>query len=446
MWIQQDRRWPEFLLASIVALSCLTSAESWAAKRSQLSYWLSDTALEEIRALASRHPRLAHRSIHVSARGTTALDEAIAITLRDGLSGSKNLQVIVPTGNVRRQSSLSASVDDLHCRSPIAWENELQVAVLELSGRRVEVRLDLVDTAEPGVAFQTWRWRGSLSGPEREYLAMPARFKHNDGSMNAPWDSGELEQAAAQLSKLLACDLRPNIADQIQLEWPRQETFPMPFAATVTELRRRLGYYREIGEAPRSADYRLKVDWHPVSQKVWQLSIRGVPTETGMAVVQAATYIEAEFAYRGEAAGEKQQAAPRLLVPRAGQPASDYLSVEVLDISRSDRILARADLRVRLRLVNRASKPIEYGLSLSGGHYLQCVTEPRFYRHERYGYTEGRLAPGQSVVAMMAIEGARHNPNPFFGTAKCAGFRELEGLEDFAKHGHKVTQFIRWTL
>jgi hypothetical protein len=49
-------------------------------------------------------------------------------------------------------------------------------------------------------------------------------------------------------------------------------------------------------------------------------------------------------------------------------------------------------------------------------------------------------------VKVMEIDGARHNPNPLFGTPRCAGFQGLEGLEDFAREGLRVTQFIRWAL
>jgi hypothetical protein len=129
-----------------------------------------------------------------------------------------------------------------------------------------------------------------------------------------------------------------------------------------------------------------------------------------------------------------------------GEPASKYLSVELLEASQSDRRFSGADLRVRLRLANRAARPLEYALSLSGGHYQHCVPEPAFYRHDRYGYLQGRLEPGQSVVRVMNIEGARHNPNPWFGLRRCAGFRDLAGFEQFSQQGHKVTQFVRWSL
>ena len=445
MWIQQYRSLAGPLVTLIMVLACLVSAEALGAARSQLSRWLSDSVMPDLNRLAASHPRLKQRSFHVEARGRSALDEAIAITLRESLLRSRYLQVMVPTAAASRQQHLPTTVDELRCHGGLSWDNELQVAVVELDSRRVEVQLDLVDTSEPGVAFKTWRWRGKLSGPEREYLSRPAQQAVNDGSMNAPWASGQLQEAAVLLSRQLACDLRPGIVRQVQLQWPDGRALPAPFGATVGEVRRLLGNYREIGEAQRGADYRLQVEWDPVRAGLWRLSLVGTPSSDTRGVVQAATYIEAQLSHVDYSADDLPIPA-LLLTPGPDQPASRYLQVEMLDVSQSDRVLGRAELRVRLRLVNRASRPIEFGLSLSGGHYLQCIPEPQFYRHGRYGYTEGRLAPGQSVVRTLAIDGVKHSPNPFFGPPKCAGFRGLEGLEDFANEGHRVTRFIRWTL
>ena len=446
MWMKQISRGRQ-LMALFVALMCLASAETLAAGRSQLSYWLSDTALEEIEALASGHPRLVHRSLHVSSVATSALDEAIAITLQASLTRLQHLQLVAPAARTPIQPGIISSVDDLACEAATDWDNELQVSVLDLGKGRAEVQIDLVDTTEPDVAFQTWRWRGSLNKAEREYLSTPPQRSGNEGSLSAPWKDTELEQAAVRLGEQLACDMRPDIYHQAKVQWPDQQSGPAPVSATVSEIRRRLGAYREISESHEGADYRMHVAWHPVSQGVWQLSVVGVPLSDGLLAIDAATYIEAELDQFSEDAGYASiLSALPLEAPQPGQPASKYLNVEMVDVSQTNKALARAALRVRLRLVNRANRPMEYGLSLSAGHYLQCIPEPQFYRHDRYGYMEGRLAPGQSIVKEMEIDGARHNPNPFFGTPKCAGFSGLEGFEDFANQGHKVTQFIRWTL
>jgi hypothetical protein len=446
MWMQLYSQ-VSIRLASFVTLACLVCSPADGATRSQLSYWLSDTALAEIKTLASNHPRLLHRPMHISPRGTSALDEAITLTLRESLFRVQGLQVVVPATRSIQQPSAAASVDELDCHVESHWDNELQVAVIALEKGLVEVQLDLVDMAEPGVAFKSWRWRGSLNKSEWDYFDKPARLGGNDGSMDAPWVEGEFERAATLLSEQFACAMRPDIVDHAALQWPDQGAIPAPLSAAVSEIRRRLGYYREIGEAREHTDYRVRVDWQPVSDGVWQLTVRGTPTSDHLAGVMVATYIEARLS-----PGERYQA-PRSLpatvpmqAPLPGEPASEYLHVELLDISQSDKGFSRAELRVRLRLSNGSDTPMDFGLSLSGGHYLQCIPESRYYRHDRYAYSEGRLSPGQSVVKVMEIDGARHNPNPLFGTPRCAGFQGLEGLEDFAREGHRVTQFVRWAL
>ncbi|WP_133300581.1 hypothetical protein [Seongchinamella sediminis] len=442
--MSRDRR---IFPAVLVALAWMIIAPGQAAARSPLSQWLSDTALVEIKSLAAGHPRLAYRSLHVSPRSGTALDEAIAITVQKSLGKVAQLQLVTPVTGKLQPAVPAASVDELLCQHRPRWDNELQVIVRELERGRAAVELELVDMAEPSVAFRRWRWQGRLSAAERDYQAMPARLVRNDGSPGAPWTEAELEQAAAQLTEQLACSLRPNIIDRVSLQWPQPQTVPAPLALAVSETRRRLDYYREINQVRQGADYRVQVDWHPVGEDIWQLSLAGTPQSAQLARVQVATYIAVQLPVAS--AGKRPRLpvpAVALLEPRSGQPASSYLQVEMLDVSHSDRGLASAELRVRLRLVNRASRPLEYGLSLSGGHYLHCIPEPQYYRHQRYGYAEGRLGPGESSVRDITVAGARHKPHPLFGTPRCAGFQGLEGLEDFASEGHKVTQFIRWSL
>lgn len=435
-------------LAILLAMVSLTTRPAHAADRSQLSRWLSETALADLKTLAAGHPRVARRTLFVATHSDSGLAEAIAITLNKSLGRVEELQLRLPTSALVPPPEPAASVDELVCETGPAWDNEIRVAVRELDRGEVEVQLDLVDMADAETAFRRWRWQGRLSAAEREYHARPARRRPNDGSMHAPWSEDELERAAVQLSEQLACSLRPDIARSVTLQWPQRQTVPAPLAVSVNEARRRLGYYREISEAHRAADYRVRVAWRAVSDGLWQLSLATAAESEGLASVQVATYIEARLPVHPTSASRapSRPAAIDLVEPAPGQPASEYLQVEVLEVSQSDRGLASAELRVRLRLANRARRPLEYALSLSGGHYLQCIPEPRYYRHERYGYAEGRLDPGQSTVRVMAIEGASHKPNPLFGTPRCAGFMGLEGLEDFDNEGHKVTQFIRWSL
>ena len=98
MWMQLYSQGPR-LLASFATLACLFSSPAYGATRSQLSFWLSDTALAKINTLASGHPRLLHRSMHISSRGKSALDEAITITIRESLVRVPHLQVVVPAAN-----------------------------------------------------------------------------------------------------------------------------------------------------------------------------------------------------------------------------------------------------------------------------------------------------------------------------------------------------------
>ena len=126
--------------------------------------------------------------------------------------------------------------------------------------------------------------------------------------------------------------------------------------------------------------------------------------------------------------------------------AREFLDVQMLDASQSDRAFQAADLQLQLRLVNRAEWPIDYAFSVSGGHYLNCVPRAEFYRHDRYGYIEGRLQPGQSLQRAIEVSGVQHNPHPWFGPQKCAGFKDLEGFENFSGKGYKVTKVLRWSM
>jgi hypothetical protein len=103
-------------------------------------------------------------------------------------------------------------------------------------------------------------------------------------------------------------------------------------------------------------------------------------------------------------------------------------------------------LQVQLRIENRSDWPIDYAFRLSGGHYQHCVPNPAYYRHDRYGRLVGRLDPGESLVKRLVIEGARHRPNPWLGIRKCAGFRSLEGFEEFDSKGYAVTDYVRWGM
>ena len=107
---------------------------------------------------------------------------------------------------------------------------------------------------------------------------------------------------------------------------------------------------------------------------------------------------------------------------------------------------SRAALQVTLQLGNRAEWPMDYSFTLSGGHFNHCIATPQYYRHDRYGSLEGSLAAGETVVRRLVIENAEHRPKPLFGTRKCAGFRDLDGFEEFTRQGHRVTDYVRWRM
>ena len=111
MWMKQISRGRQ-LMALCVALMCLASAETLAAGRSQLSYWLSDTALEEIEALASGHPRLVHRSLHVSSVATSALDEAITKAIGEVVQKQIDAGVTVINDGEMSKPSYATYVQD----------------------------------------------------------------------------------------------------------------------------------------------------------------------------------------------------------------------------------------------------------------------------------------------------------------------------------------------
>ena len=118
--------------------------------------------------------------------------------------------------------------------------------------------------------------------------------------------------------------------------------------------------------------------------------------------------------------------------------------MEMLDATQRDSGHASAELEVTLRIANQADWPLEYSFTLSGGHFNHCIANPAYYRHDGYGQLQGRIDGGDSVVRRLTISGTEHRPTPVFGTRKCAGFRDLDGFEDFAGRGYKVTDFVRW--
>ena len=221
------------------------------------------------------------------------------------------------------------------------------------------------------------------------------------------------------------------------------------FADTVNISRHLLGNYRELGVSPDKAAYAVDVRLVPFRENVWQLWLIGAPRQPGLVPVQAVTYFSATIGEWPPAA-TPVQAAKKIKTPRsqplAGAEARDFLGVKLLDATQTDARGSRAALQVTLQLENRAEWPLEYSFTLSGGHFNHCIATPGYYRHDRYGSLEGSLTGGETVVRRLLINNAEHNPKPIFGMRKCAGFRDLEGFEEYSRQGHKVTDYVRWQM
>lgn len=426
-----------------LGLACLMVA--WpefaaAASRSDLSRWLSDEAGTELGDMLSLHPRFAGRTVTVQSMQHNGLAEAISITLKGGLSAYEGVRVAVPRLQISAPSKAHPAIDVLDCQVQSA-DALLTVDTQTLSNGALRVELALYDDATASAPAHSWQWLGRLSGDELRVLREAPSRHRADGTLDAPWAVEQASLAAQVLHRELACALRPVISRRLVLDWQVPETLPSAMADTVNHARRLVAGYSEIGLAANDADYTIQPALVPFQKDTWQLQLRAVPRRAGLHPVDAATY----FSLPGFVPPTQRppQDAPVIAGVERG-PAIDHLRVELLDVLQGKARYSRAPLEVQFRISNTSPWPIEYAFSLSGGHYQHCVPEPGYYRHDRYGYVEGRLDAGESLVRRMVIEGARHNPNPWFGPPRCAGFRSLEGFEDFSGKGRSITQFVHW--
>ncbi|MCZ6829081.1 MAG: hypothetical protein O7F73_05755, partial [Gammaproteobacteria bacterium] len=315
-----------------------------------------------------------------------------------------------------------------------------------------------------------WRWAGKFSKAERSYLQQRAESGSRDGSLVAPWGETDSEAAARALSRDFACALRSQLQTRLALDWHEQSALPGVFSDTVNISRHLLGNYRELSvsateaavapsavaeaafdEAAFAVDVRLV----PLRENVWQLWLIGAPRRPGMAPVQAVTYFsvasvqwprQVASSYPAAAHSKPQPLSQPWGRSRPDAEPLDYLDVKLLDATQTDGRGSRAALQVTLQLGNRAEWPMDYSFTLSGGHFNHCIATPGNYRHDHYGSLEGSLAAGESVVRRLVIENAEHRPTPIFGLRKCAGFRDLEGFEEFSRQGHRVTDYVRWQM
>jgi hypothetical protein len=437
---------------AIFLSACLVAPTAEAAAPSALSKWLSKRAMPELRERLQQHPRYRDQRIAIVATANNALSDALVTLLRMNLENRASIALSMPPQENPVAIAVPASIDALDCNLQTGFQYVLQVAAQPGSGGKGEVNMRLapIDPAER--SDDSWHWKGKFNPGEREYVERVAEALPADGSLAAPWTKEQVENAARRLSRELACALRPQLGTHLALQWPEQPALPPLFTDTINASRHLLGSYRQLGHGGEDADYQISVELQRFGDDTWQLWLLGKPRRTPLLPVQAVTYFQVadqHWPVQSAAQVSNRQGAglPLGAAKSAAKGAAvDFIDVEMLDATQSDNGRTSADLAVTLRIANRADWALEYSFSLSGGHFNHCIADPAYYRHDGYGQLKGRIDAGHSVVRRLLISGTQHRPTPYFGTPKCAGFRDLDGFEDFAEQGYKVTDFVRWDI
>ncbi len=433
-------------LALVICIGVLP-AQSQAAQTSAFSRWLSRETIPELRELLAQHPRYAGQRVQVSGHTRDALSEAIATVVASNLVGHGGIALLAEKQATSIPRAVPGSIDELDCLGSPRFDYLLQVSTVHGAGGQDRVQLELRDISDAGEPSHSWQWLGKFSAAERRHLKSTTEPPVADGSLGSPWSDNDVDVAASTLSRDFACALRPQIKTRLALQWPEDAALPALFADTASASRHMLGSYRELGISAVDPDYTVAIRLERFRHDTWQLWLTGTPLQSDLAPVQAVTY----FVAVDPGVPLPAPWAARAVSPKPTPPANlgnalDFIEVEMLDATQAYEVHARAELQVTLRIVNRATWPIEYSFTLSGGHFNHCVARPGYYRHDRYGHLAGNVGPGASEVRRLVIEGAQHRPTPWFGMPKCAGFRDLDGFEDFASQGHKVTDFVRWDM
>jgi hypothetical protein len=436
-----------WLTSSCLALAICVGvlpAQSQAAQASAFSRWLSGEAIPELREVLTQHPRYTGQRVQVSGHTGDALSEAIAIVVSSNLAGRGGIALVAKKQATSIPRVVAGSIDELECNSAPRFDYLLQVSTVHSPAGQDRVQLELRDSGDAGEPSHSWQWLGEFSAPERRHLKKTTEPPVADGSLGAPWSDIDVGVAASSLSRDFACALRPQIKTRLALQWPKQDALPALFADTVSTSRHLLGSYRELGISAVEPDYRVAIRLQRFRQDTWQLWLTGTPLKNDLAPVQAVTYFVAVDP--GVPMLVARAITPRAIPPADPGIALEFIDVQLLDATQTDEGNSRAELQVTLRIGNRATWPIQYSFTLSGGHFNHCVASPGYYRHDRYGHLAGSVEPGDSVVRRLVIKDAQHRPRPWFGSRKCAGFRDLEGFEKFASQGYKVTDFVRWDM
>lgn len=453
---------PQFtslLIRSLLVLAMIVlfpHARSQAASSSSLSRWISHEAKPELEQLLDEHPRYQGQRVQVIAVSGNALSEAVVTVISGKLTSLESINLVSAHRASPQLQPLPQSIDELDCQPNPLVDYQVQVSAQHIEGGRDQVLIEVLDTQGADAEPVSWLWNGTFNSGERRYLKKASSAHYASGSLAAPWQADSVQSAATALSREFACNLRPQIKTRISLQWPQHPGLPALFADTSNASRHILGSYRELGISNHEGDFIVQVRLEQFMQDIWQLWLTGTPKNKQLAPIQAVTYFRVEDLQWPAAVSAVQVAAansgrPPLRAARPQPPSNlgeplDFIEVELLDATQTDNGNSRADLQVTLRIGNRANWPIEYAFSLSGGHFDHCVARPEFYRHDRYGVIEGSVNAGDSVVQRLVIKNARHRPTPWFGKRQCAGFRDLEGFEEFASQGYRVTDFVRWEM
>lgn len=433
------------LLVALVLLAPSVLARSQPA--SSLSAWLSDDVVPELRERLSRHPHYSGQRIQIEDGKQNGLSQAIGIVLNNNLAGREGITLIVPGHAALPRAVASGDIDELNCIDTREFDYLLQVSTSSHAADQDRVSLTLVDAASGARQGADWQWQGRFSSAERKQFKKTVATAGANGSLRAPWRDEDVDAAAQALSRDLACALRPQIKNRLGLQWIQPDGLPALFADTVNATRHKLGDYRELGISDVQPDYTVAVRIEAFRDDVWQLWLIGTPHDKDLVPVQAVTYFKSA----------RPRATPKLMSivsepawesATRGSPdaALEFIDVQMVDATQADKGGSRAELQLTLRISNRAQRPIAYSFTLSGGHFEHCIAAPGYYRHDDYGLLKGRLEPGASVLRRMVIANARHRPMPLFGMPLCAGFRDLQGFEEFAIHGYKVTDYVRWDM
>jgi hypothetical protein len=422
--------------------TCLLTPAAEAVAPSALSKWLSKQAVPELRERLEHYPRYQGQRIAIVAARDDALSEGLVALLHMNLGSRAGIALWQPDTTSPAVGASAGTIDALECNSQSGVDYTLQVSASPRSSDRAEVSIQLLSTNQPAAVDDSWQWQGKLNRAEQEYIERTAESLPADGSLAAPWQNEEVEIAARQLSREFACALRPQVRTHLALQWPEQSGLPGLFADTINASRHLLGSYRELGQGGVDADYEISIELQRFREDTWQLWLRGTPRRTPLLPVQAVTYFQVANPDWPVSSTAGNGVGPGYSLPVGD--AVDFIDVEMLDATQRDSGHASAELEVTLRIANRADWALQYSFTLSGGHFNHCIADPAYYRHDGYGQVEGRIDAGDSVVRRLSIRGTEHRPTPTFGTRKCAGFRDLDGFEEFADRGYKVTDFVRW--